>query len=503
MVINLFRWLERRFYAKKNTQQLKEQYNKKLNNRGMSLVEVIISITILSIVVVPTLQALTSAMTYNARARRRQELTLSGESIMESFKGYDIETLKLMFDSSYTPGAGYDGPVIESHGDGKVKYAGMNEKVFNGSATGGTYSLAVDPAGVCTFGIDGLTTETGRQYNVQINAEPASPESLFHVVNMKNSDVNVQCDIEWNEKIGGTSIDQAAFDDLINNYYSELVSCMDAKVQNTQPSDYAVGEELNEHIDTFLKTKGNLNIGNIVIHDRVLEFEIGSTGITTKVTYNYYVSNVPYYKPVHPPGMIDEYEGAAPPVTIGGTLQYLSRFPEGDNTYKTITKTVDTVSMVSALAVDDNVYLYYYPNYDMQDDKVVINNNSGVALNCYLIKQRAGNVSETWTTTHEQGYKVKVDKQGGNDVNLYHNLNENVGKPSSTVPNPEIATNFTNGSTHQGENLAEVLDAGGNIKHKAADSEYVDKTLAYNLTLNITDTSGNLVTTLNSTMNEK
>lgn len=503
MVINLFRWLERRFYAKRHTEQHKEQHNKKLNNRGMSLVEVIISITILSIVVVPTLQALTSAMTYNARARRRQELTLSGESIMESFKGYDIETLKLMFDSTYTPGAGYNGPVIESHGDGKVKYAGINEKVFNGSATGGTYTLSVDPAGVCTFGIDGLTTETGRQYNVQITAEPASPESLFHVVNMKNSDVNVQCDIEWNEKIGGTSIDQAAFDDLINNYYSELVSCMDAKVQNTQPSDYAVGEELNEHIDTFLKTKGNLNIGNIVIHDRVLEFEIGSTGITTKVTYNYYVSNVPYYKPVHPPGMIDEYEGAAPPVTIGGTLQYLSRFPEGDNTYKTITKTVDTVSMVSALAVDDNVYLYYYPNYDMQDDKVVINNNSGVALNCYLIKQRAGNVSETWTTTHEQGYKVKVDKQGGNDVNLYHNLNENVGKPSSTVPNPEIATNFTNGSTHQGENLAEVLDAGGNIKHKAADSEYVDKTLAYNLTLNITDTSGNLVTTLNSTMNEK
>ena len=99
MVINLFRWLERRFYAKKNTQQLKEQHNKKLNNRGMSLVEVIISITILSIVVVPTLQALTSAMTYNARARRRQELTLSGERIMESVYGYDIEDVKLMFDS--------------------------------------------------------------------------------------------------------------------------------------------------------------------------------------------------------------------------------------------------------------------------------------------------------------------------------------------------------------------------------------------------------------------
>lgn len=501
MVINLFRWLERRFYAKKNTQQLKEQHNKKLNNRGMSLVEVIISITILSIVVVPTLQALTSAMTYNARARRRQELTLSGESIMESFKGYDIETLKLMFDSSYTPGAGYDGPVIESHGDGKVKYAGMNEKVFNGSATGGTYSLAVDPAGVCTFGIDGLTTETGRQYNVQITANPASPESLFHVVNMKTSDINVQCDIEWNEKFDGTNIDQAALADLKSNYYSELISCLDAQVQAHEPSDYAVDQHGNNITDAYLDS--NLSVGNIVIHDRVLEFEINSTEIKPKVTYSYYVTNVPYYKPVHPPGKIDEYEGAAPPVTIGGTLEYLSRFPESDSSFKTITKEFSAISTPAALVALDNVYLYYYPNYDMQDDKVVINNNSGVALNCYLIKQRAGNVSETWTTTHEQGYKVKVDKQGGNEVNLYHNLNENVGKPSSTVPDPEIATNFANGGEHKGENLAEVLDAGGNIKHKAADSEYIDKTLGYDLTLNITDTNGNLVTTLNSTMNEK
>ena len=504
MVINLFKWLEQRVCAKKHNEQHKEQHNKKLNNSGMTLVEVIISITILSIVVVPTLHALTSAMTYNARARRRQELTLSGESIMESFKGYDIETLKLMFSSAYTPDpATYTGPVIDSHGDGKVKYAGIAEKVFNGSATGGTYNFT-ESGGVYTFTIDGLTTETGRQYNMQIIADPAEPEELFHVVNTKESDANVLCDILWNEEISGASIEQAALTDIKNNYYSDLISALNADLQSKgpeEPSDCAVDEAGNPITDAYLEA--NLNTGNIVIHDRELEFEIGSTEIRTKLTYRYYVTGVPYYKPVHPPGIVDEYEGVAPPVTIGGTLEYLSRFPETADTYKTITETVNTVSMVSALTADDNVYLYYFPNYDMQEDKVIINNNSGVALDCYLVKQRAGNVSETWTTTHEQGYKVKVEKTGGNDVNLYHNLNENVGKPSSTVPEPEIATSFKNGSEYKGEDLAEVLNSSGAVAHKAADSKYKDKILSYELTLNITDTSGNLVTTLNSTMNEK
>ena len=71
----------------------------KLNNGGMSLVEVIISITILAVVAIPVLHSLTTAMVYNTKARIRQEMTLKAESIMESFKGYSLKELNEMFKS--------------------------------------------------------------------------------------------------------------------------------------------------------------------------------------------------------------------------------------------------------------------------------------------------------------------------------------------------------------------------------------------------------------------
>lgn len=49
--------------------------NRKLNNAGMSLVEVIVAIAILSIVILPVLHTFVSSAMYNARARSRQQTT--------------------------------------------------------------------------------------------------------------------------------------------------------------------------------------------------------------------------------------------------------------------------------------------------------------------------------------------------------------------------------------------------------------------------------------------
>ena len=70
------------------------------DHRGMSLVEVIVAITILGIVAVPVLHSLTTAMVYNQKARTRQEMTLTAESIMETFKGYDLPILFERFGGS-------------------------------------------------------------------------------------------------------------------------------------------------------------------------------------------------------------------------------------------------------------------------------------------------------------------------------------------------------------------------------------------------------------------
>lgn len=67
---------------------------RRLNNGGMSLVEVVVAMTIFAVVTVPVLHALTTSAYYNQKARKRQNVTALAESVMENFKGYSLDSLE-------------------------------------------------------------------------------------------------------------------------------------------------------------------------------------------------------------------------------------------------------------------------------------------------------------------------------------------------------------------------------------------------------------------------
>ena len=461
--------------------QIIHNTDKKLNNLGMSLVEVIISITILSIVVVPTLQVLTTAMTYNAKARKRQEVTLSGESIMEAFKGYDIDTLRQMFTNGGQAGSKQ---FYQQPEDAAAPVYTWSAHAKDPAVAGDTdYEL---------FSVQGIATDTGKTYQVEVKAEPSKEKNLFLISNMKDSNPVIQCSKSW-----GEDVNDKAWADFSNNYASDFEEFM---VDLVKTEEYPDDRAMNADGDPI--SIKDVNSDNINIYDRTLEFVIDADGVTPVITFRYYITGVAYYKPVHPPKVIDGYNGAEidSGEVLKGTLQYLDRYPEDEDIYLTLSPI--TISKTTASDMND-VYLFYYPDYTLPSDKVVITNNSGIALNCYLLKQRAGDVSQTWTTTHEQNYKVKIEKKGSNEVSLYHNLYENVGTATFTVPNPEIAAAFANGASRQGESIANVYDSAGNVKHAAADVFSEDKILAYELTLTMMDENGVVVTSLHSTMNEK
>ncbi len=71
--------------------------NVKLNNKGMSLVEIIVAVAVFTIVAVPTIAIMASASGTNLDSRLRQRATVVGESVMESFKAYDMEALCKQF----------------------------------------------------------------------------------------------------------------------------------------------------------------------------------------------------------------------------------------------------------------------------------------------------------------------------------------------------------------------------------------------------------------------
>ena len=75
----------------------KKKTGNRIGNRGLSIVEVVVAIAILSLVTVPLLQTFISAIRYNATARENQRALNIAQSVMEGIKAHDAEELSLQF----------------------------------------------------------------------------------------------------------------------------------------------------------------------------------------------------------------------------------------------------------------------------------------------------------------------------------------------------------------------------------------------------------------------
>lgn len=71
--------------------------NNKLNNKGFSLVEVLVAVIILALVAGPILMAFVMSARFNARARETQRVSAVAESVMEEFKGMSIADARVAY----------------------------------------------------------------------------------------------------------------------------------------------------------------------------------------------------------------------------------------------------------------------------------------------------------------------------------------------------------------------------------------------------------------------
>lgn len=104
--------------------------NKKLNNDGFSLVELLIAVTILSIIVAPMLHSLVTSLNTNAKARRLMHATQIAEDVMEEFEAHSIQEMMDIYSA-----APYNYTVTEDNSvsnKGKVTFTGSNASVASG-----------------------------------------------------------------------------------------------------------------------------------------------------------------------------------------------------------------------------------------------------------------------------------------------------------------------------------------------------------------------------------
>ena len=478
------------------------------DKRGMSLVEVIIAITILALVAVPVLHSLTTSMVYNKKARNRQEMTLTAESIMETFKGYDLDTLKDRFSGGTIWGVvGIEGVVYESV-DGNSGYRYTTTSIPFGTEIADEYQ----------FCIEDMKADDGQLYDVKITATPNSVEKIMVPDNMETT----RDAIYKGDQTLDTSALQKAKEDFRNNQQSDLADYFAANYSDAVFKEgdniITIKDEINKIFET---SAGSFFAENYVkLHEKKMTFEIVANGsdyeVRPKMYYSYYMDGYPYYVRAEAASMPDdEYpdesrtpgtpnpsSGAIvehePDSTIrypagGGFLEFevdlSSAYPDG-HFYKNPT----TAGL-------DRLFVYYYPQYNLDPgcDTIVINNQAGIPdFQCYILKQRAENINDTQMSTKEEHYVGNVDIiNSALGFKVFHNFDDNIGGKASTTPGGNISgvnedqkISYTKPTT-PGSDITELME-------NFSEAEV----LSYKLKLEVTQ-NGRTVTTLESSMNER
>lgn len=388
------------------------QRKRKQNNRGMSLVEVMVGIVILGIVTGPLLHSFVSALRYNQRAKERQRTTTAAQSIMEGFKAYDIEELCWQFSGDpahpfrvianldSAAGAVSEEALSDRNGDGAPDVSIMPQ------ADG---TLAFEPAsdGHYAFVMENISfklddSDTAKLYDARVEVRPKAPLPDADFDGTQNlaafEDINGYLDAIYKPQ---ANRDQLAYTLILNKLLDKL-----------NEKDESEQEFLLEDLDT---SKLRVDKETTVT---ITSPAAGVCVVTVTTVYKYDARHYPY----------EDADGDEQELGFHGNLGV-----DGDDDSAVIY--TDEIYNNTQTAADgarlEKVYLYYYPAYrdvagvKISSDTIVLQNDSGETKDVYLIKQVNGTLSNIRLNNCENSYTPTVTGSGST-INLYHNLNTNL-----------------------------------------------------------------------------
>lgn len=353
----------------------KNNQNRKLNNKGMTLIEIIITITILTMVSGFILSAFVSAMRTSAKSRDVHRATTVAQNIMEGINLKNAEELAYQFNYPVTSDGTYDvdnfyvypsvmfehgtansvGELYEwtdpTTGDVTTELTGTNislsayktltdaqdkaatPSAYTADITSGSYEFIKDSAGKYIYYMRNIMND-GRYYNAKITVDASNYKSAGSSGLTVNSDAlvtvpNIDSDYDAVE-VMKTTLDEEAKAFLQMQYPGETV---------TDNNLYRI---IQVNIDNELLS------GSTTLYRTVI-----------KVDYYYYIRKADN--------------------TLTTPIQVIGTNTVFDNVGSESTKQLR------------NIYLYYYPLYGSTTtsckDYITIRNNDNMDVEMYVIKQ--------------------------------------------------------------------------------------------------------------------
>ena len=314
-------------------------------NKGFTLVEVLIAMTILSIIVVPLLRAFVTSSRTNAKAKELMKATTVAQNIMEELKANSLEDIARQFNNNenrtYTTKNSISGLAATAANKDNAWEGTVASNKFVPVITSDQASAGISPTASIRDDAN-LSTNTA---GVFVGQSSGKYNFLLEEVTRESAKFDVALEITKNAANGTHTLTQInAMNQADCGYFAE-------------------GSVTSNAIITFLNANesyadnpnclGNLTSDDIYTKmDRTITIEIVSTGDNQTVSVRYDYELDPNYTLAE-----DKYYSES--ITIFDN--YLSAEP------------------LKA------VYLYYYPLYE-SDDTINVENYSNLDVDVYLVK---------------------------------------------------------------------------------------------------------------------
>lgn len=312
--------------------RLSKHGKRKLNNRGMSLVEVLVAMVILSVVSIVFLRTFSYSTMLNQKAGAKQHALTLAQSLMEGFKAYDLDSINSQFAAANA--------------------ADFKLYPLDGSETkGGNYTSG--------YWLKNIAFDESR-YDVRIRLSEATPTESTVV----------------------TKATLATGEDA--NKYNDAIFVQDAAEQNKIYDEIIAGLTAAGMKASEIPTYATLDKTKLTITGRELKVEITANKVQVQSVYQYQVSGYEFVKDDDSLGeynysgslsvSYDCYDNTA---TVGNNAElqkvYLYYYPAYKHSYngvKECNSDVITINNASGTSID--VYVVKQKNSVFSDPQLVV-----------------------------------------------------------------------------------------------------------------------------------
>lgn len=431
----------------------------KMNHKGMTLIEVLVAVTILGVVLVPTLHIFANTSSTNFKSRQRQRATSVAEGVMESMKAYDVKQLCLQFSSDSFKGVEKADPSV-------------------GTTTMRAVAIDSSLSEIATPVLHKDLTLNQDVYGYQFEAKNVASEGMLF--NVTATVVPKVSPVVMNAESPNPYSDAIIM--LPENLGSEVLT----KVKETAKTQLATSLG-----GTFHVVDGDPTVENFI---RTITLKVSDDGATQQVkvkincqadvTLNY------HYGAGLASSATKSYKAASgTAISIDVDLKDLA----GASVETLEWVAYDNTNTISGQRWNGNrqcklsrIFLYYFPTYkkpygdNAQDVVKVTGSLTGLydymtsiggapitqaesdaegyyPLGFYLIKQKPAYTSDTDVDLSDVVYKLSVSNEvpsSAGVINLYTNAKDYIGNvttlPARTAPTPSVSGFGFNGSVEDG-----------------------------------------------------